>query len=61
VTVIEADESEGVFIAALDLDRLRHYRAHETWGNAFRKPNLYALLTAPEVRAPFIRTEARYE
>ena len=59
MTVVEADGREDVFIAEIDLDRLRHYRAHEAWGNAYRKPSRYALLTAPEVQAPFIRSDAR--
>ena len=32
MTVIEADGREEVYIAAIDLDRLRHYRAHEVVG-----------------------------
>ena len=59
MTVIEADGREGVFSAEIDLDRLRAYRAHEVWGNAYRKPSRYALLTATEVQAPFIRSDAR--
>jgi predicted amidohydrolase len=59
MTVIEADASEGVFIAPIDLDRLRAYRAHEPWSNAYRKPGRYALLTSTEVHAPYIRSDAR--
>jgi N-carbamoylputrescine amidase len=59
MTVIEADGREEVFIATLDLDRLRHYRAYEVWGNAYRKPSRYALLTSTEIHAPFIRSDAR--
>jgi N-carbamoylputrescine amidase len=59
MTVIEADGREEVFVAAIDLDRLRRYRSHETWGNAYRKPSRYALLTSTEVHAPFIRSDAR--
>jgi N-carbamoylputrescine amidase len=59
MTVIEADGREEVFVAAIDLDRLRHYRSHEAWGNAYRKPSRYALLTSTEVHAPFIRSDAR--
>jgi predicted amidohydrolase len=42
--VIEAGESEGVNLARFDLDKLRAYRAREVWGNAFRRPQHYALL-----------------
>jgi N-carbamoylputrescine amidase len=59
MTVIEADGREDVFIASIDLDRFRHYRAHEAWGNAYRKPSRYTLLTSTDVNAPFIRSDAR--
>ena len=57
--IIEAGESEGVYLAAFDLGKLRAYRERESWGNAFRKPRSYGLLTSPEVQAPFIRKSAR--
>jgi N-carbamoylputrescine amidase len=57
--VIEADESEGVFMAEFDLEQLRAYREREIWGNAYRKPHIYALLTATEVAPPFIRSDSR--
>jgi hypothetical protein len=41
------------------LDKLRAYRERESWGNAFRKPRSYGLLTSLEVQAPFIRKSAR--
>jgi len=53
--IVLADEHEGVIIARFDIDQLRHYRNRETWGNAFRKPHRYHLLTSDEVREPFIR------
>lgn len=57
--IVEAGESEGVYLAEFDMDRIRKYREHEVWGNAFRKPRCYDLLTSPEVEEPFIRTSAR--
>ena len=57
-TLVEADETEGVYIAEFDLDRLRAYRAVEAWGNAYRRPRLYGLLISPEVKPPFIRPDA---
>jgi predicted amidohydrolase len=57
--IIEADPSEGVYIAEFDVDKIRAYRERESWGNAFRKPRSYGLLTSPEVQAPFIRKSAR--
>jgi N-carbamoylputrescine amidase len=57
--VVEAGKSEGVYLAEFDLDRLRAYRERETWGNAFRKPSRYELLTSPGVEEPFLRAESR--
>ncbi len=59
MTVIEADGHEDVFVATIDLDRLRAYRAHEVWGNAYRKVSRYARLISTEVEAPFVRADAR--
>ena len=57
--VIEAGENEGVYLAAFEISRLRAYREHEAWGNAFRKPRTYAALVSPEVGEPFVRPAAR--
>jgi predicted amidohydrolase len=56
--VVEAGEVEGVYLARLDLDRLRAYRAHEVWGNAFRRPRLYSGLIDESVAPPFHRDSA---
>jgi predicted amidohydrolase len=56
--IIEAGETEGLYMADFDLARLRDYRQRETWGNAFRRPRLYGALVAQEVNEPFIRPEA---
>lgn len=56
--LIEADETERVYLATFDLDKLRDYRERETWGNAFRRPRLYGALASQEVEKPFIRAEA---
>ena len=56
--IIEAGESEGVYVAEFDLERLRAYREHEAWGNAFRRPRLYNALISQEVHEPFVRPEA---
>ena len=39
--VFEADESEGVYTAELDVDMLRDYRQREVWGMHNRRPELY--------------------
>ncbi|HET8627511.1 MAG TPA: carbon-nitrogen hydrolase family protein [Thermomicrobiales bacterium] len=56
--VVEAGEGEGVYLARFDLDALRDWRRRETWGNAFRKPHRYALLTSLDVAPPFVRVDA---
>ena len=57
--VVEAGSEEGVFLADIDLDRLRRYRNEESGGNAYRKPRLYGALLDEEVRPPFVRPDAR--
>lgn len=57
--IVEAGEEEGVYIAEFDMEKIRAYRECESWGNAFRKPRSYGLLTSLEVRPPFIRKSAR--
>jgi N-carbamoylputrescine amidase len=57
-TIIEAGEQEGVYLAHFDLESLRTYRIRETWGNAFRKPSRYGVLTSLDVAEPFIRVNA---
>jgi N-carbamoylputrescine amidase len=56
--LVEAGEEEGVYMAVFDLDRLRAYRRRETWGNAYRRPKLYTLLTSEAVAEPFLRPDA---
>ena len=57
--VIEAGEEEGVYIAEFDMRRIRDYRNRETWGNAYRKPRSYQLLTSMEVAPPFVRKDSK--
>jgi predicted amidohydrolase len=57
--IVEAGEEEGVYIAEFDIDAIRAYREREVWGNAFRKPRAYGLLTSQDVQEPFIRESAR--
>jgi N-carbamoylputrescine amidase len=53
--VVEAGEHEGVFPAVFDMERIRAYRKREIWGNAFRRPRRYHLLSSNEVKEPFLR------
>ncbi len=53
--ILEADESEGVFVACFDIDMLRSYRKCEVHGNAYRHPKKYKLLTDTTIDEPFVR------
>jgi predicted amidohydrolase len=55
--IIEAGESEGIYLAIFDMDQIRDYRQHEIWGNAYRRPHKYSLLTSLEVAEPFTRKD----
>lgn len=57
--IIEAGEEEGIYLAELDLDMLRHYREHEVHGNAYRHPSKYSLLIEEDIKAPFMREDYR--
>ena len=57
--IVEADEEEGIYLAEFDIDGLRAYRKREVWGNAYRKPLSYSLLTSLDVQEPFIRPNIR--
>ena len=57
--ILEADGSEGIYLANFDMDMLCKYRMEEVHGNAFRHPRKYGLLIAEEIQAPFIRDEYR--
>ncbi len=57
-TVVQAGDREGIYLAGFDLDALRDYRQRESWGNAYRRPHRYTLLTSTAVEHPFIRTNA---
>ena len=56
--IIEAGESEDVYLATFDIDSIRAYREREAWGNAYRRPRLYGRLTETDVQPPFIREDA---
>nr|WP_226984145.1 carbon-nitrogen hydrolase family protein [Halothermothrix orenii] len=59
MVVIKAVKKEGIYIAEFNMDELRNYRERESWGNAFRKPGTYDMLTSFKVEKPFIRKYAR--
>ncbi len=57
--ILQADGKEGIFIADLDLDMLRRYRASEVHGNAYRHPKKYGALVNTDIKEPFIRDDYR--
>ena len=59
--VVEAGESEGIYLATFDLDALRSHRSRNTWGNAFRRPHRYHRLTSLDIEPPFVRVNAQGE
>lgn len=56
--ILEAGESEDVYVATFDMESIRAYRERESWGNAYRRPRLYRRLTETDVQPPFIRQDA---
>ena len=57
--ILQADGTEGIYLAELDLEQLRGYRATEVHGNAYRRPKKYGSLTDASVAPPFIREDYR--
>lgn len=45
--LVEAGDSEGIWLACFDVTKLRQLRADSIWGNAYRRPHHYGELTAP--------------
>lgn len=58
-TILLAGEEETIAYARFDLEALCDYRSRETWGNAFRRPEIYRRLTDRAVEPPFVRTDAQ--
>jgi len=54
--VVEAGEAEGIFMASFPIEEMREYRCKEIHGNAYRRPELYGILTSHEKSEPFLRT-----
>lgn len=57
--ILQAGKNEGIYIASLDLEQLRRYRENEVFGNAYRHPEQYGLLTDTKIEKPFIRKDCR--
>ncbi len=43
--LVQAGEEEGVFYAAFDMKDIRRRRAKSIWGNAYRRPHRYSILS----------------
>lgn len=56
--IIVADETEGLFYAYFDIEKLRKYRSREIWGDSYRKPWLYQDLIDDDKADPFLRKNA---
>jgi predicted amidohydrolase len=50
-----AGENEGIYVAEINLGRMREIREKTIYGNAYRRPHKYELITSPEVEKPFER------
>ena len=48
--VFEAPEEPGVYVAALDLDKLRTHRSGDIMGDKYRHPAKYGILSDPEAK-----------
>lgn len=57
--ILEADGSEGIFIADVPINEIREYRSREVHGNAYRRPRKYKMLVEEKIEAPFIRKDYR--
>lgn len=57
--ILQADGSENIYLAELNLGQLRNYREKEVHGNAYRHPEKYGILTDTKIEKPFIRSDYR--
>ena len=57
--LLQADGQEGIYMAKLDVEQLRHYRQREVHGNAYRHPSKYTLLFDTKRKDPFIRKDRK--
>ncbi len=57
--IVEADESEGIFLADFPIEEIREYRGREVHGNAYRRPEKYGILVSEEIHEPFVREDRR--
>jgi predicted amidohydrolase len=53
----KAGQTEGIYLAKFDLESLRRRRARSIWGNAYRRPHRYGLLTSRKKDDVWSRTD----
>lgn len=59
--LLDAGEEEGIYLADFPMDEMREYRSREVHGNAYRRPDLYGILTGKCIREPFVRSDYRWK
>lgn len=59
--LLDAGEKEGIYLADFPMDEIREYRSREVHGNAYRRPDLYGILTKDCVQEPFVRADYRWK
>ncbi|MBR6790498.1 MAG: carbon-nitrogen hydrolase family protein [Oscillospiraceae bacterium] len=57
--ILEADGSEGIYLADFPMDEIRDYRSREVHGNAYRRPSCYSILLDKKQNEPFVREDRR--
>ena len=55
--IIEAGESEGIYMADFPVDEIRDYRSREVHGDAYRRPWKYGILAENRKNEPFVRKD----
>jgi len=55
--LVMADDKEGIYLAVFDLNDIRERRSRSIWGNAYRRPHRYGILTQSERDEIWRRTD----
>jgi len=53
--LLVAGKNEGIYLVTFNIKEIRDYRKNTIWGNAYRRPDEYEILTSPEVDSVFRR------
>lgn len=57
--LLDAGEKPGIYIVDMPIGAIRRYRSSEVHGDAYRRPEMYALLAKDMKKAPFLREDFR--